>query len=169
MRVRTGDGVRLAVAIVLAAAAAMACAAELPGDDKVRVQRVEVVASTLGPVILLKVDDRAVPVSVDQTVAESIHAVLTHRKLPRPLTHDLMREVLQAYGGKVTQVVVTLRGTTFYGSVSIELGGEAKEFDSRSSDAIALAIHFSAPILVPRSLLESAGRELGDPPGSRRL
>jgi len=66
-------------------------------------------------------------------------------------------------------VVVSLRESTFYGALSIEIGGEAKVFDARSSDAIALAIHFSAPILVGRSLLESAGRELGDPPGSQRL
>jgi hypothetical protein len=119
--------------------------------------------------VLLKVGTKAIPVFVDQTVAESIHAALTQRKLPRPLSHDLMHTILQTYGAKVTQVVVTLKGSTFYGALSIDLGGEARVFDSRSSDAIALAIHFSAPILVGRSLVESAGHELGDPPGSQRL
>ena len=89
--------------------------------------------------------------------------------LPRPLSHDLMRSILESYGGKVTQVVVTLKGSTYYGALSVDLGGEAKVFDSRSSDAIALAIHFSAPILVSRELLEAAGKMMEAPPGQRRL
>ena len=169
MRARTGEIWRLAIAMAAIALAASAWAADTPTEDNVRVQSVDVVVSALGPVVLLKVDGRAIPVFVDQTVAESIHAALTHRKLPRPLSHDLMRSILEAYGGKVMQVVVTLHESTFHGALSIEIGGEAKVFDARSSDAIALAIHFSAPILVGRSLLESAGRELGDPPGSQRL
>ncbi|MPZ42704.1 MAG: bifunctional nuclease family protein [Betaproteobacteria bacterium] len=169
MRARTGEIWRLAAAMMAIALAAPACAAETPSEDNVRVQSVEVVASALGAVVLLKVDNKAIPVFVDQTVAASIHAALTRSKLPRPLSHDLMHSILESYGGKVTQVVVTLREATFYGALSIDLGGEAKVFDARSSDAIALAIHFSAPILVGRSLLESAGRELGDPPGSQRL
>jgi uncharacterized protein len=169
MRARTGEIWRLLAAMTAIALAAPACAAETPSEDIVRVQSVEVVASALGAVVLLKVDNKAIPVFVDQTVAASIQAALTRRKLPRPLSHDLMRGILESYGGKVTQVVVTLRDSTFYGALSIDLGGEAKVFDARSSDAIALAIQFSAPILVGRSLLESAGRELGDPPGSQRL
>jgi len=169
MRARTGEIWRLAIAMALIALAAPVWAADTPTEDNVRVQSVDVVVSALGPVVLLQVDGKAIPVFVDQTVAESIHAALTHRKLPRPLSHDLMRTILESYGGKVTQVVVSLRESTFYGALSIEIGGEAKVFDARSSDAIALAIHFSAPILVGRSLLESAGRELGDPPGSQRL
>ena len=169
MRAGTGEVWRLVIAMVLMALAAPASAAETPVDDNVRVQSVDVVVSALGPVVLLKIDGKAIPIFVDPTVAESIHAALSRRKLPRPLSHDLMRTILESYGGKVTQVVVTLRDSTFYGALSIEIGGEAKVFDSRSSDAIALAIHFSAPILVGRSLLESAGRELGDPPGSQRL
>jgi uncharacterized protein len=169
MRTRPAAIRALVPAIVLAALVASARAAEGGASDTVRVQSVEVVASAIGPVVLLKVDTRAIPVLVDQTVAESIHAALTRRKLPRPLSHDLMRTILEGYGGKVTQVVVTLRESTFYGALTVDLGGESKVFDSRSSDAIALAIHFSAPILVGRTLLESAGRDLGDPPGSQRL
>lgn len=169
MRARAAAMSGLAAAITLVAGLLSARAAETAAEDTVRVQSVEVAASAVGPVVLLKVGTRAIPVFVDQTVAESIHAALTRRKLPRPLSHDLMRTILESYGGKVTQVVVTLREATFYGALSIELNGESKVFDSRSSDAIALAIHFSAPILVGRALLESAGRELGDPPGSQRL
>ena len=162
---RTIAGIGLLV-LPLSGGAAEGAAAP---PDLVKVESVEVAISAVGPVVLLKALGRAVPVFVDSTVAESIHAALTHQRLPRPLTHDLMRTVLEAYGGRVTRVVVTLHGTTYHGALSIELGGSDKVFDSRSSDAIALAIHFSAPILVSRELLERAGRELADPPGSQRL
>jgi hypothetical protein len=136
---------------------------------QVRIENVEVALTNVGPVVLLKAESRAVPVFVDQTVAESIHAALTKQKLPRPLSHDLMRTILQAYDGKVVQVVVTLKGATYYGALTIDLGGSSKVFDSRSSDAIALAVHFSAPIWVSRELLEKSGKPLEDPPGTQRL
>lgn len=169
MCARTAAFARVAIALVFAMLTASAWSGEAAPEEHVQVQSVEVARSSAGPVVLLKVGTRAIPIFVDATVAQSIHAALTGLTLPRPLSHDLMHTILQSFGGKVTQVVVTLREATFYGALSIDLGGERKVFDSRSSDAIALAIHFSAPILVGRSLLESAGRELGDPPGSRRL
>lgn len=137
--------------------------------EQVRIQAVEVVMTNVGPAVLLKARAKAIPVFVDQTVAESIHAALTRQRLARPLSHDLMRTILESYGGKVTQVVVSLQGTTYYGALSIDLGGSGKVFDARSSDAIALAVHFAAPILVSRALLDSAGEALEDPPGSQRL
>jgi bifunctional DNase/RNase len=143
-------------------------AAERAGD-RIRIQEVDVGVSPVGPVVLLKAEAKAIPVFVDQTVAASIRAALTRQKLARPLSHDLMRTILAAYGGKVVQVVVTLRGTTYYGALTIDVAGERKVFDSRSSDAIALAVHFSAPIWVSRELLDKAGQAVPDPPGSRRL
>lgn len=157
---------------LLAAALPMAGAAQAADTDvseRVRVESVEVALTTAGPVVLLKAEAKAIPVFVDQTVAESIHAALTRRALPRPLSHDLMRAILQSFGGKVTQVVVSLKGATYYGALSVDLGGSSKVFDSRSSDAIALAIHFAAPILVSRELLEQAGAALDAPPGQLRL
>ena len=57
-------------------------------------------------------------------------------------------------------MIVTLQGRTFFGALTVVLRDATKVFDSRSSDAIALAIHFKAPILVSRSLLDTAGVEL---------
>jgi bifunctional DNase/RNase len=62
----------------------------------------------------------------------------------------------------VTQTIITLKEGTFYGSLAVAFRNEVKVFDSRSSDSIALAIHFKAPIIVGRDLLNSAGRVLGD-------
>ena len=147
-----------------------------PEKNQIRIQEVEVLLTSVGPVVLLKAESKAIPVFVDQTVAESIHAALSKQKLPRPLSHDLMRTILQAYDGKVVQVVVTLKGSTYYGALTVDLAGTSKVFDSRSSDAIALAIHFAAPIWVSRELLEKSGKPLekfdkpaDDPPGTQRL
>ena len=82
---------------------------------------------------------------------------VTGEKLPRPMTHDLMHTILTSFGGKVTQAVITLKDRTYYGALTVAMPNGTKVFDSRSSDAIALAIHFKAPILVGRDLLESAG------------
>ena len=148
------------LAFPLAMAAAAAEGAE---PARVRIENVEVRVSPVGPVVLLKVRNKAIPVFVDAVVAESIQGALTGKKTPRPLTHDLMRTVLEAFDGKVTQVVVTLKERTFYAALTVTVQKTAKVFDSRSSDAIALAIHFKAPILVPQDLLDSQGVELEGP------
>jgi bifunctional DNase/RNase len=101
---------------------------------------------------------------VDHTVAGSIQAALSGQSLPRPLSHDLMRTILESFGGRVVKTVITLKGGTYYGALTIVLQGTEKVFDSRSSDSIALAVHFKAPILVSRDLLNSAGRGLQEPP-----
>ena len=132
-----------------------------PGQ--VRIQDVEVVLSPVGPVVLLKVEKRAIPVFVDAIVAESIRSALTGRKPRRPLTHDLMHAVLEGFDGRVTQVVVTLKDGIYYAALTVVLHKVSRVFDSRSSDAIALAIHAKAPILVPQELLDSAGVELEKP------
>lgn len=130
---------------------------------RVQVQQVEVRLSQVGPVVLLKIGNKAIPIFVDTIVAESIQGALTGQKLPRPLTHDLMRSVLEGFDGKVSQVVVTLKGRTFYAALTVIVQGTTKIFDSRSSDAVALAIHFKAPILVGQDLLDSAGINLEEP------
>lgn len=127
--------------------------------DQVQVEDVQVKFSQAGPVVLLKVDNRSIQIFVDPTVAGSIEGALTGRKFHRPLSHDLMHSILESYAGKVTQVVIRLKDQIYYGELTISLAGQTKVFDSRSSDAIALAIHFKAPILVGRDLLEKAGKE----------
>jgi hypothetical protein len=134
-------------------------------QKQVRIQNVEVRATVAGPVVLLRVYNRALPIFVDAIVAESIRGALTKKKTPRPLTHDLMHSVLTAFDGKVSQVVVTLKDKTFYAALTIAVGSTEKLFDSRSSDAIALAIHFKAPILISQELLDASGVDL-EPEGT---
>jgi bifunctional DNase/RNase len=140
--------------------AVLAFAVASAGAEEIRVESVEVVVSPMGPALLLRIGERAIPVFVDATVAESVQAALADRKLERPLTHNLMHSILRALEARVSKVVVTLKGTTFHGVLTIAMRDSTKVFDSRSSDAIALAVHFNAPILVSRELLDSGGVDL---------
>jgi bifunctional DNase/RNase len=125
-------------------------------SDPVTITEVKVRFSDHGPVVLLQAEGKTIPIFVDLTVALSIQGALNGERFPRPLSHDLMHTILEAFGGQVTQTIIT-----YYGSLAVALRNEVKVFDSRSSDSIALAIHFKAPIIVGRDLLNSAGRVLG--------
>jgi len=159
------------LAVLLLSIPSPGAGAEAPADaheaGQVRIENVEVLVSGLGPVVLLKARNRAIPVFVDPVVAESIQGALSGQKPLRPLTHDLMHAVLVGFEGKVSQAIVTLKGRTFYAALTVVVRETARVFDSRSSDAIALALHFKAPILVSQELLDSAGVELGKADGVR--
>lgn len=126
----------------------------LSPSGQVRVDNVKVVWSEMGPVVLLEVQDSVIPIFVDPTVAGSIRGALTGEKSPRPLSHDLMHTILQAYGMTVVQVRISLKGQIFYGELMMAANGHTRVFDCRSSDGIALAIHFGTPIFVENALLE---------------
>src|SRR5213592_4908548 len=127
---------------------------------EIRVQNIEVRLSQAGPVVLLRVGNKAIPVFVDALVAESIQGALIGQKPPRPLSHDLMHTILQALDAKVSQVVIRQKDGIFYGALTVVAGKTARAFDSRSSDAIALAIRFKAPILLSPKLVDELGVEL---------
>jgi bifunctional DNase/RNase len=131
-------------------------------SEQVAITDVQVRISDHGPVVLLQAEGKAIPIFVDLTVALSIQGALSGATLPRPLSHDLMHTILETFGGHVTQTIITLKEGTYYGSLTVAFRNEVKVFDSRSSDSIALAIHFKAPIIVGRDLLNSAGRVLGE-------
>lgn len=166
--------------VFLTVCAAAALAAFLPAAPRaadksapsggIRIERVEVRFSSVGPIVLLLAQGKAIPVFVDGVVAESIRGALDGRRPARPLTHDLMHDVLKGFEGEVTKVVITFKGRIYYGALSVRMGEREKVFDSRSSDAIALAIHFKAPILVSQELLDSTGVPLEpEAPLERRL
>ena len=153
----------LSICFLGALALPVAQAGESPPatSEQVTITDVQVRISDHGPVVLLQAEGKAIPIFVDLTVALSIQGALSGATLPRPLSHDLMHTILETFGGHVTQTIITLKEGTYYGSLTVALRNEVKVFDSRSSDSIALAIHFKAPIIVGRDLLNSAGRVLG--------
>ena len=127
-------------------------------SEQVTITGVKVRMSDHGPIVLLQAEGKAIPIFVDVTVAVSIQGALNGERLPRPMSHDLMHAILESYGGKVTQAVITLKSGIYYGALTVAFQDNVKVFDSRSSDSIALAIHFKAPIIVGRDLLNSAGK-----------
>ena len=151
---------RLAKAFAIFLLPLIAAAADVKPNpaDLVRIESSEVRMSLVGPIVLLKAQGKAIPIFIDAVVAQSIAGALSGEKFPRPLSHDLMRSILEGFDGKVTRVVITLKGSTYYADLTVAMRGTTKVFDSRSSDAIALAIHFNAPMLVSRELLEKAGQ-----------
>lgn len=133
---------------------------EAPAGDLVTIADVKIRMSDQGPVALLQAEGKTIPIFIDLTVALSIQNALNVERTSRPMSHDLMSKILQSFGGKVTKTVISLKGGTYYGAMTVALKDEVKVFDSRSSDSIALAVHFKAPILVGRDLLNQAGRAL---------
>jgi hypothetical protein len=135
----------------------------LATSQEVEIEKVEVRYLSRSPVVVLAVGDKAISIFVDPTVAGSIQGALIGEKFPRPLSHDLMQSILKSYDIKIDRVFITLRDGVFYGTLTLSQNGQQQMFDSRSSDAIALAVHFHSPILIERDLLDSAGKDLNDP------
>ena len=110
-------------------------------------------------VILREVNgERYLPIWVGPYEAEAITVALQEVEVSRPLTHDLLRNVLNAFRARIVRVEVTsLRETTFYGHIVLEQNGHEVEIDSRPSDAIALAVRAHVPIYVdPDVMIEAS-------------
>ena len=152
----------LCLALILTLAP-LAASAEKADDAGVEVQEVQVRMVNESPVVLLIIGDRFVPIHVDPTVAVSIHSALSGSALHRPLSHDLMRLMLLEFEAKVVRAVITLKDKTFYADLTVTMGGRTWVFDSRSSDAIALAVLFKARIVVAKSTWDSAGQSWTEP------
>lgn len=107
--------------------------------------------------ILQEVDGtRRLPIVIGQDQAQSIALELQDVKPIRPVSHDLLKSVIEALGGHVIEVTVTeLRDSTFYAVIRID--GASDELDARPSDAIALAIRSGAPIYVEEEVMREAG------------
>lgn len=131
-------------------------------SGEVQIENVEVHGLLNTPVVLLAVGDTRIPIFVDPTVANSIQGALKGQKLPRPFSHELMQTILKTYEIHVERVSITLENGIFYGTITLSQNGRQQVFDSRSSDAIALAVHFESPIFVEEGLLESVGKNSND-------
>jgi uncharacterized protein len=102
--------------------------------------------------------DRRLPIIIGAFEAQSIALEMEGIKPPRPLTHDLMKSIIETLGVSLLEVFINeLREGTFFAKITIESLTENKEIDSRPSDAIALAVRFGVPIYVAEAVLEEAG------------
>ncbi|NOY06842.1 MAG: bifunctional nuclease family protein [Chlorobi bacterium] len=101
--------------------------------------------------------NRRLPIIIGAFEAQSIALEIEGIKPPRPLTHDLMKNIVDSLGYSVTEVVINdLRDGTFYARLFLDAGGE-QEIDSRPSDAIALAVRYRVPIYVMSEVMDEAG------------
>jgi bifunctional DNase/RNase len=110
-------------------------------------------------VILREKDaDRYLPIWIGPAEADAIAVRLQDVPVARPLTHDLLRNMIETLGGRVSHIIVNdLSSDTFFARIVLELNGETVEVDSRPSDAIALAVRVAVPIYAEESVLDKAG------------
>lgn len=96
---------------------------------------------------------RRLPIIIGAAEAQSIALEMEGIRPPRPLTHDLMKNIISTFGGELTEVVIDeLRDGTFYAKLNIA----ARQIDSRPSDAIALAVRYGAQIYVASTVMDEA-------------
>ncbi|MBD3257666.1 bifunctional nuclease family protein [candidate division GN15 bacterium] len=118
--------------------------------------------TTNTPVVILSPagHDKVLPIWIGHAEAWAIAMELSGIGSKRPLTHDLMKRVIEASDARVNRVEVTeLKDQTFYALVHLERNGETNQIDARPSDSIALALKTGAPIFVNADLFEQSARE----------
>ena len=111
------------------------------------------------PIVVLKDDDEKffLPIWVGIFEANAIALQLENITTPRPMTHDLLRNMINELDAQVTRIVINdLRDSTFFAQIRVLVGGKTLEVDARPSDAIALALRTEAPIFVAQSVLDQA-------------
>ncbi|MEA5535248.1 bifunctional nuclease family protein [Crocosphaera sp. XPORK-15E] len=116
-------------------------------------------AVTRSPIVLLKdgSDRRALPIYIGQDQAKAIIGALENQKPPRPLTHDLITNLFEAWGLSLDRIIIhSLQDNTFYAVLSMRQGEIKKEIDCRPSDAISIALRTNSPIWVMEEVIADA-------------
>jgi bifunctional DNase/RNase len=114
------------------------------------------------PIVLLKTADgnRFLPIWIGHPEAAAILMKLQGASTPRPMTHDLLADMLEQLDAEVVRITVTeLRENTFYASITVQQNGSEIEIDSRPSDAIAIAVRSDAPIFAAERVIEESAIE----------
>src|ERR1044071_9450900 len=114
------------------------------------------------PIVLLRTADgnKFLPIWIGHPEAAAILMKLQGANTPRPMTHDLVTEMLSQLDAQVVRITVTeLKDNTFYASITVQQNGSEIEIDSRPSDAIALAVRAEAPIFAAEEVIEESAIE----------
>ena len=114
------------------------------------------------PIVFLREKEgtpkRLLPIWVGHPEARAIYFKMQNEEVLRPMTHDLMNNIIDKLGVKVTSVAVThIEDSTFYGRINLSTNGEEINIDSRPSDAIALALRTGATIYVAEEVMQTSG------------
>jgi hypothetical protein len=113
------------------------------------------------PMVILTDEEekRYLPIPIGVAEATAIFIQLQEQVIPRPMTHDLLKNIIDTLGGKLTKVLVNdIQQNTFFARLFLETGasGEKLEIDARPSDAIALALRAQSPIFVAEKVVVNA-------------
>jgi bifunctional DNase/RNase len=117
--------------------------------------------SNLGFVVLLKSasDERTLPIFIGAAEAQAIAIVVNEVHVPRPLTHDLLKNLLELLECRLKRIeIVRIEEGTFYAALVVEWHGKDVRVDCRPSDAIAVALRAGAPLFVAEAVMAEAGR-----------
>ena len=115
------------------------------------------------PIVLLKTAEgnKFLPIWIGHSEAAAILMKLQGATTPRPMTHDLLTDMLGQLDAQVVRICVTeLRENTFHASITVAQNGNELEIDSRSSDAIAVAVRAHAPIFAADDVIEESAIEM---------
>ncbi|PPS45751.1 bifunctional nuclease family protein [Chroococcidiopsis sp. TS-821] len=126
---------------------------------EMRVAGIAIDAVNRSPIVLLKdgQERRALPIYINQDQAKAIIGALENQKPPRPLTHDLIANILEAWGMTLERIVINaIQDGTFYALLTVSQGEVRKEIDARPSDAIAIALRTNSPIWVMEEVVADA-------------
>jgi bifunctional DNase/RNase len=148
---------RLWMVVLLSAAVLWACRAKEKTEVEVEVRSVGFDNVSNAPVVVLQDHDRkmGLPIWIGPAEAQSIAMQMQGVNPPRPLTHDLMKTILERAGVEFQKVVIQdLKESTYYARIYLQAGRQELEVDSRPSDAIALAVRFHKPIFVATALMK---------------
>lgn len=122
--------------------------------------------SNVGSYTLILEDEekkRRLPIVIGMVETQSIMMVMEGVTPNRPLTHDLMYNMCQAFGAELREVnIIDVREAIFFANLIFEVDGKTIVVDARPSDAIALTVRFGAPIFVYENVVEEAGIEMQD-------
>jgi hypothetical protein len=121
------------------------------------------------PIVLLKTADgnKFLPIWIGHPEAAAILMKLQGAATPRPMTHDLVTDILGQLNARIVHIAVTeLKDNTFYAQITLAVDGSEIEVDSRPSDAIALAVRAGAPIYAADSVIEESAIEFEHEEGS---
>jgi bifunctional DNase/RNase len=128
-------------------------------EVRLRAVRVDLQSNT--PVLLLQESEglgRTLPIFIGAPEATAIAFALQGMDTPRPMTHDLIRDLLEALGSDVIRVVVTeLKSSTYYAEIVLRQDGREVPVSSRPSDAVAVAVRTGAPLFVSDELMDAEG------------
>ena len=144
----------------LLASSTLAAHPTAPAPGFVQVEVMEVVPTDDGFAVLLlhKEADLVLPIFIGNAEGLAIKQRLEKQPSPRPMTHDLLEDVITELGAKLVRIEIDdLKANTFLGRLVLEHNKKQLTLDSRPSDSIAIALGLSAPILVSHSVLDRAG------------